>query len=225
MMRAIRPASAAVLSGLFLILVPLFVAAGDGVREINSVCVSAGCFSGDSGGFPVEITQPGSYRLTSNLEINQNTTAIRISADDVTLDLNGFAVRGPATCSTTSPPTCISTGIGNGIESTGDNSVVTNGSVSGSGSDCVELDGASARVADLSVLDCPEYGIYIVRGLVDGVTVARIAGTGIGAGSGGSVAYVRDSYVRSTDIGVNVAACDNVVIQFDTTGSSCTTID
>ena len=40
----------------------------DGVLEINQTCaVQTGCFAGDSPGFPVTITQPGSYRLTSNL--------------------------------------------------------------------------------------------------------------------------------------------------------------
>ena len=40
----------------------------DGVVEINQTCaVQTGCFSGDTAGYPVTITQPGSYRLTSNL--------------------------------------------------------------------------------------------------------------------------------------------------------------
>jgi hypothetical protein len=44
-----------------------------------------------SGGFPYKITQSGSYRLSSNL-IATHTTAINISASDVTLDLNGFTI-------------------------------------------------------------------------------------------------------------------------------------
>lgn len=72
----------------------------DGVIEINQACVASGCFAGDSPGFPVRITSPGSYRLTSNLDTNGETeTAIDIESDQVTLDLGGFSVIGPQTCS------------------------------------------------------------------------------------------------------------------------------
>ena len=72
----------------------------DGVIEINQACVPTGCFDGDPAGFPVLILEPGSYRLTSNLDTRPDTTtAIDIFADRVTLDLNGFSVIGPQTCS------------------------------------------------------------------------------------------------------------------------------
>src|SRR5690606_34458615 len=40
------------------------------------------------------ISQPGSYYLTADLVVPANRTAIRIDASDVTIDLNGFAIRG-----------------------------------------------------------------------------------------------------------------------------------
>jgi hypothetical protein len=44
-------------------------------------------------GFPVLICQSVSYRRSGNLTIpDVNTNGIDISADDVTLDLNGFAM-------------------------------------------------------------------------------------------------------------------------------------
>src|SRR5512141_598037 len=51
---------------------------------------------GDASGFPVTITQSGSYKLASNLTVASSTAnAISIQADNVTLDLNGFSLTGP----------------------------------------------------------------------------------------------------------------------------------
>jgi hypothetical protein len=65
----------------------------DGVVLINQSQALAGNITpGDAPGFPVTISQSGSYRLTGNLIIpDANTTAIQITAENVTLDLNGLA--------------------------------------------------------------------------------------------------------------------------------------
>ena len=71
----------------------LTVQAADGVIEINQASVEA------AGGFPFEITQAGSYRLTGNLEVDDvDTTAIWVRAYYVTVDLNGFSILGPVLC-------------------------------------------------------------------------------------------------------------------------------
>lgn len=58
--------------------------------------VSGGVIILDQPGFPVSILNPGSYRLTSNLEVpSENTTAIEVLVSDVTIDLNGFAGMRP----------------------------------------------------------------------------------------------------------------------------------
>ena len=44
---------------------------------------------------PYTISQPGSYYLTTNLTGTTGVDGITISADDVTVDLNGFALLGP----------------------------------------------------------------------------------------------------------------------------------
>jgi hypothetical protein len=49
---------------------------------------------GDAAGFPVWITQPGSYRLDTNLTGTVNQSAIEVRAPDVTIDLNGFRIDG-----------------------------------------------------------------------------------------------------------------------------------
>src|SRR5262245_25013784 len=60
----------------------------DGVVLITQNLVTA------SGGFPFTITQAGSYGLGGNLTVPANIDGIVIAADNVTLDLNGFAILG-----------------------------------------------------------------------------------------------------------------------------------
>jgi hypothetical protein len=71
------------------------VFAVDGVVLIDQSRALAGNVTpGDAPGFPVSITQPGSYRLSGNLTAPSDTSGIVIQADHVTLDLNGFRVTG-----------------------------------------------------------------------------------------------------------------------------------
>jgi hypothetical protein len=91
----------------FIYLIALLLAtpaiAADGQLEINQACaVNTGCFTGDAAGFPVTITQSGSYRLTGNLDLttqNPATNGIDITAPATTVDLGGFQIVGPTTCS------------------------------------------------------------------------------------------------------------------------------
>src|SRR5437016_7141953 len=73
----------------------------DGVILIDQNKAMAGNVTpGDTPGFPVTITLPGSYRLAGNLTVpDANTSGIVIAADHVTIDLNGFAILGPVDCS------------------------------------------------------------------------------------------------------------------------------
>ena len=69
-----------------------------GRREINQTCaVQTGCFPGDAPGFPVTITDSGSYRLTSNLnQIPASQDGLFLANSRITIDLNGFAIVGPS---------------------------------------------------------------------------------------------------------------------------------
>jgi hypothetical protein len=123
-----------------LLVVTLSLATGaravDGVLEISQVCATSatGCFTGDAAGFPVEIGQAGSYRLTSNLDVTgeaspQDVTAVRITASSVSLDLNGFSIIGPGT-----------PGSGLGVDgASADNVSVISGTIRGMGSDGLSL--------------------------------------------------------------------------------------
>ena len=67
------------------------------VTVINQArALVGGVTPGDAPGFPVTISQPGSYRLASNLLVPAGTNGIEISASNVTLDLNGFTIAGGA---------------------------------------------------------------------------------------------------------------------------------
>ncbi len=78
------------------------VGAVDGVVEINQArALAGGVTTGDTPGFPVTISQPGSYRLTSGLNsTNTGVPIVRIEVSgSVKLDLNGFSITGPNECS------------------------------------------------------------------------------------------------------------------------------
>ena len=98
---------------------PGLAVAVDGILEINQSCaVETGCFPGDTPGFPVTIVGSAgrSYRLTSDLGFfGQDTTAIDVTAEDVTIDMAGFRIA----CSSFVPPStiqpCSVTGPGTGV--------------------------------------------------------------------------------------------------------------
>jgi hypothetical protein len=73
------------------------VVTADGIVLIDQQhALVGGIQSGDSSGFPITITQPGSYRLATNLtDIPLGKNAIEIQVDDVTIDLNGHSIIGP----------------------------------------------------------------------------------------------------------------------------------
>jgi len=84
-----------------------------------------------SHGFPVILCAPGNYKLVGTITVPANLDAIDITADNVTLDLNGFSIIGPVTCTATAGPTCSGSNTGSGIFSPWDNTVVKNGVVNG----------------------------------------------------------------------------------------------
>ena len=153
--------------------------AADGTIQINQSKANAGGVTqGDSPGFPVTISKSGSYRLSGNLTVpDVNTTAVEITSGDVTLDLNGFAIIGPATCVEF---ICLS-GSGKGVSGLSELSNVTviNGVVRGMGSHGVAL-GAHSRVENIHALNNGRIGIFAGPGsIVTGNTVAQNGSSGI----------------------------------------------
>ena len=155
--------------------------AGDGVIEINQAKAEAGGVTpGDTEGFPVTISESGSYRLTGNLTVpDENTTGIEITADDVTLDLNGFAIEGPTVCSG-NPLSCSPTGSGDGVFSTSANTNITvvNGTIRGMGDRGITLPRNPTRVEHIHATSNGGIGI-LAAGIVTGSTAGSNGGAGI----------------------------------------------
>ncbi len=111
--------------------------AAEGRIPLNQVCAERlGCGGGDTtAGFPITISESGSYILTSDLVISTTTTnVIEVTADNVDIDLNGFAIRGPNSCTYSSTPSvsCTYTSGGTGILLDGvTSSRIHNGTISG----------------------------------------------------------------------------------------------
>jgi hypothetical protein len=85
-------------------------------------------------GFPIKLTQPGTYRLSGDLIVpTANYTAIIVQSDNVTLDLNGFSIQGPTPCSGF-PASCPRPDFGAGVNAgLRENVTVMNGVVRGMG--------------------------------------------------------------------------------------------
>jgi len=162
----------------------------DGTVLINQSTITNGLTGCPTGGhFPVIICQPGSYRLSGNLTVpDANTDVIHITADNVTLDLNGFAIQGPATCTPgTFPVVCSVTGFGFGIVSSNNNISVSNGAVNGMGGSGIGLFGVGVRIDGLRVANNADvFGAGISANFADisNCTVTTNAGDGIFLGAG-----------------------------------------
>ncbi len=165
---------------------PCSIYAVDGVVLIDQNHALAGNITpGDTPGFPVTISQPGSYKLSGNLTVpDANTTAIQISSDHVTLDLNGFAIIGPIVC-TSSPAVCPPAGTGIGINA--DNgpgkegprgTKVLNGTIRGIGQTGIVITGTGAYVEKLTVNSSGGNG-FVVAGSVVNSAATLNGGFGI----------------------------------------------
>ncbi len=136
--------------------------AAEGALEIDQIrALAGGLTPGDTPGFPVTLSRRGAYRLTSNLDVRgqptpAEVTAIVVTADEVSLDLAGFAVIGPTDCIVNTAPrlvSCTPLGTGRGINSSSRHTVVRNGSVTGFGDVGVAAVGVGSVVSDVHVHD------------------------------------------------------------------------
>jgi parallel beta-helix repeat protein len=138
------------------------------------------------------ITQPGSYYLTGNVSVTFGKRGIEIAGDDITIDLQGFAVRGIqqgtlegiAAVITTTPRRNVS--VGNGVVTT----------VGGTGVDLYAAE--SAIIHDMRIDNTGGDGVVAgFAGVIERVTVAECAGDGFNASSG---TVLRDCHARRNGI-------------------------
>lgn len=161
------------------------VFAVDGVIDLNQARATAGGVTpGDGPGLPITISRPGSYRLTGNLSTGSpDATFIDITADDVSLDLNGFSLG----CVARPPATDCASGSGDGVRASGNNVHVMHGSIRDMGSDGVTV-GAFSIVEDVRSIGNRGKGIAASAGsIVRNCLSVENGAEGITVGSNSSV--------------------------------------
>lgn len=194
-MKTYRIFQAAVLA---VLLISSNIMAEPGVLQIDQACVDVGCFGGDDPGFPVEITAPGNYELTSDLNVPSiDLGGILSSVPGVTLDLNGFSVTSVGGCS--GEPLVCTIGSGTGI-SLRTRSVIKNGSVTGFGNNGVWVDDGS-RVANMFAEGNGSWGFRLGSSTVVRDSVAIRNQKGFAAGR----TCILDSIVATENIDFGVA--------------------
>jgi len=143
--------------------------------------------------FPIVIDTPGSYVLTSNLQVATIFSCIQITTDNVTLDLNGFALIGPET----------GTG-GYGIFVDNSNNItIMNGTVRDfRNSGIYILSGTKIQLKDLKCTNNGQYGINVRYATVVNCVAEDNGTDGINA----RYSTVRDcTSNNNTDDGIDVA--------------------
>ncbi len=124
---------------------------------------------GDAAGFPVTLSLPGSYIVSSNLQPPADKAGIRIDSNFVDIDMNGFRLRGAAVATT-------------GIYGVDFNSVtIRNGTITGFDAHGIYSTGDNWIVENMRVVENGAYGIYVAGfySSVRGSTVTQNGNTGI----------------------------------------------
>jgi hypothetical protein len=157
----------------------------DGVVLINQASVNA------AGGFPYVISQPGSYKLAGNLVAKDTTTnLIVVKADNVTIDLNGFAITGTNTC--LSGCSLLTGQVGISIDFYQKDLTIVNGTVAGMGGSGISLNGDGIRIDSVISHDNGSTGIFVRSGQISHVRVFNNGGYGIQGFAGGGI--LQNSY-------------------------------
>ena len=135
------------------------------------------------------ISQPGSYYLTNNINIGQDRIAIRITANDVTLDLNGFAITGPGSSGNSS-------GIAFSTFRTG--VVIRNGTVRNFPNHGISARIDAGRIENIVTSGNGGWGIENTGGTFSTTIIGCVAIANSGGGiHGGSTAVITESIARN----------------------------
>ena len=159
----------------------------DGVMEINQAgALAGGITPEDAPGFPVTLDRAGSYRLTSNLDYASypDHGGLWIRASGVVLDLNGFTIRGPVTCSSAASEPWVST-CSNGASGASiaiDEGLrvyptIRNGTIAGSSGTGVFCR-SGCVLEDLLVRESETRGVFVAQGTIRRVRSFHNGGPG-----------------------------------------------
>lgn len=150
--------------------VPAF--AVDGTVLINQASVTA------AGGYPLNIIQPGSYKLSGNLVVPADTDGIHILGAGVTLDLNGFSISGPIVCDFAGQHCSTSANQSTGIFYLAVGTAIRNGRVNGFAMGIQGFQG-SGIVEDIQATSNSRFGILTKDTVVRHNNVSHNGGLGI----------------------------------------------
>lgn len=162
---------------------------------------AGGVTPGDSPGFPVTLSRPGSYKLAGNLTVPSNKDGINITSYDVTLDLNGFRIHGFSVANNGIVGTLHSATIRNGLVALfrynginlgGDYHLVENMRIVGNASYGIATSGNSTLIRG-NVISSNGNGILARNSLIEGNVITGNGGVGVRAG-------------RSTILGNNITS-------------------
>jgi len=175
------------------------------INQSTSVNGLPGC---QHSGFPIQICQSGSYRLSGNLTVPGTADGIDISAANVTLDLNGFTIGGPISCEgfPVVQEDCSPSAAGFGVQATGANFRIMDGTVRGfkfgivgqslgfrvekieafnnlfDGILCTVSYSGSVLLSDNNASLNGRYGIWVLGGVISNNVVNENGGGGINTG-------------------------------------------
>lgn len=185
---------AAILAGLIALAAPAW--ASDGRLEINQACVAAGCWDGDAPGFPVTLLADRSHVLTGSLVLPDGDSVGIQMATGSTLDLAGFVIAGPVTC--TGTPAACTAGSGVGVYAPSSKNVtIRNGTIRGTGGYGVRA-GEGTRLESLRIEQHTQDGVIADFGpsgwLISECTIERNGRHGLNFAYAGGA---RGSVVRN----------------------------
>jgi hypothetical protein len=146
----------------------------DGEILINQAKVNAGGITpGDDAGFPATLSRSGRYKLSGNLVVPAGTNGIEVTAQDVTIDLNGFTIRSnPAGQAL------------NGVYAQYiDGLTVMNGTITGFGSDGIQqFVGKRGVVENMRIVSNGYRGVYMSVARIRNSTIANNGYEGVTCG-------------------------------------------
>jgi hypothetical protein len=167
---------------------------------------------GDTPGFPVILSMPGSYLLGSNLAVPANADGVSITAHDVTLDLSGFRIYGSGAANN---------GVVGGTPSVSVNSItIRNGTIALFKQDGVKLIGDFDVIEQIRAVANGGYGLSVSGGsalIQDNVLSGNFSGISAGGAliQGNVISQNTSAGIsvrRSTILGNNITSNGNVGI-------------
>jgi hypothetical protein len=194
----------------------------DGTVLINQSTALTGLGGCDTPGFPITICQPGSYKHSGNLTVASETIdGIRVTADNVTVDLNGFTVKGARVCTGTGVAiTCTggSFGLSYGVAAFfTHNLTIRNGSVTGFGfgiyieDSLLGDDSANGLVEEVHVYSNSANGMGVFDSVVRRCSMSHNGFHGIQAyGSVVESNVMVGNYFSGLSLGAGTTATNNV---------------